>query len=71
MKIISKRAFLFLDEEIVQVKNKTTGESEATCNIRNSFKVSPSSFPQHCPDWIQTTDLFKLAVGDGNLKVVQ
>jgi hypothetical protein len=66
MKIIAKRAFQFIDGEIVP--DIKTNELKRV--IKAEFKVKPSVRPQDAPDWIKNDALFDLAVADGNLKVV-
>jgi hypothetical protein len=66
MKIITKKAYHFIDGEIVVDEN-----GEKTRKIKNSIVVKPSVYPQQVPDWSSNDELFDIAIKDGGLTVVK
>ena len=67
MQIICNKAFHFQQHEILE--NTKTGENVAV--VKQEFRCYPAFGPQLVPDWIEHEELFRLAVEDESIQVVQ
>lgn len=63
MQIIAKRSYHFRD---VSYEEETleSGKKQLKEILKREFKCQASSNPQHVPDWVKKTDLYKIASKD-------